>query len=211
MNRIQILWQQVKTYYREQTENQKSPYLGIHDIDHITRVLRNANQLISTSPKPLSLDESEHIQAGAILHDIGYCILTHPTSEHQTHIQSSLELSQTFLADTTFSPEEISSIQGIILRHHDTDHGLKTLTEKVVYVADKLDMIGFDGVLRMYIKSSVDFLNRDMIAIMLLNKMEKRVHEDLLQVGIGHDLIKLRWQESKWLLNEILARGALNL
>lgn len=210
MSRIQTLWSQIKTYYQDQTGKEKSPYLGIHDIDHVARVLRNANQLIINSPEPLLLHEVEQIQAGAILHDIGYCLLTQPPLEHRSHIQNSLELSQTFLATASFAPHEIAVVHAIISCHHDKDHQQKTFGEKVVYLADKLDMIGFDGLLRMCIKGSTDSLDRDVIAIALLDKLEKRVHEDLLQVGIGHELIELRWQETKWLLNEILVRGALN-
>lgn len=210
MNRIQFLWLKTKAYYQEQITKERSPYLGVHDLDHVARVLRNTNLLIPASPEPLQLPEVEQIHAGAILHDIGYCVLAQPASDHRTHIRNSIELSQTFLASTSFTTKEITAIQAIITCHHDTEHSQKTFGEKVVYLADKLDMIGLDGLLRMYIKSSTDSLNRDVVAAVLLEKLEKRVQEDLLQIGIGRKLIELRWQETKWLLNEILMRGALN-
>jgi HD superfamily phosphodiesterase len=207
MNRISKLWDDSFALYREQTADERSPYIGVHDIDHVVRVLRNANQIMLASSQALSQQAIENVRAAAILHDIGYCRLTQLSPEHQIHVQYSLEISQGFLTKASFTSPEIAEIQSIILCHHSPDHAQKTIPQKIVYVADKLDMIGYDGILRMVLQGSFRRLNRDKIAAALLDMLETRVNNDLLKVGIGQELIRQRWLDAKWLLREILTRG----
>lgn len=81
-------------------------------------------------------------------------------------------------------------------------------TAKILYVADKVDMIGFDGTVRMFMNHALSSeLDRDKIARYLLENLKARVHDDLLQIGVGHGIVQSRWEETEHLLREILVRG----
>jgi HD superfamily phosphodiesterase len=206
--RIDILWFKVLDIYTNLERQGYAPRLGIHDIDHISRVLRNAQLILNE----LAEDQrgqvlSDLVQAAAMLHDLGYSQLTEPETERREHINYSIKLCVDPLRQVGFTKDEITRVQSIILSHHETDHSAKSLEQKILYIADKLDMIGLDGTMRMFMRYASSISNRDQIAQRLLNEMSKRVIEDFLRVGVCRDIIELRWAETVWLLRENLIRS----
>jgi HD superfamily phosphodiesterase len=150
---------------------------------------------------------SDLVQAAAMLHDLGYSQLTEPETERREHINYSIKLCVDPLRQVGFTKDEITRVQSIILSHHETDHSAKSLEQKILYIADKLDMIGLDGTMRMFMRYASSISNRDQIAQRLLNEMSKRIIEDFLRVGVCRDIIELRWAETVWLLRENLIRS----
>jgi HD superfamily phosphodiesterase len=207
---LAALFSQVANFYKNAKQKPGPSYIGIHGLDHVKRVRRNAQLILDELTEAQKAQTSAKvIQAAAILHDLGYGQLTKPSGTHQEHIDLSVALCADLLQQTGFTKDEISGVQSLILSHHDKDHTCKSLEQKILYVADKVDMIGFDGTVRMFMKHALSSeLDRDKIAQYLLENLKARVHDDLLHVGVGHRIVQSRWEETEHLLREILVRGA---
>ncbi len=206
MNRLDTLWFITTNIYQNIHEKQQTSLLGIHDLDHIRRVKRNCNILSEQLEDNVSL-RFEALQAAAMFHDLGYCQITQAETDETNHIAYSLELCAQPMQQVGFSQDEIEQTQAIIATHHDKDHTNKSLEQKLLYLGDKLDMFGFDGTMRMIMRYAPSFQDRDKLIRKLLEDLSERVHNDLLQLGIGIEIIELRRAETYWLLQEIKQRS----
>ncbi len=103
--------------------------------------------------------------------------------------------------------EQVEEVCTLIASHHRYEHTGKRSAEKILYVADKLDMIGLDGTARMFLKYGSTSCNCATVAQKLLEKMDARVQNDLLRVGVGERLVQERWLEAERVLKSIIARS----
>lgn len=184
--------------YTKFTGTEMQSKLGVHMLDHVFRVVRNVGDIVSElDSKELQV---ELLLAAAMLHDIGYI------KSKINHEKCSVELGKQILFETGFSETEILEIEGMILSHHQKDHTNKSQEEKIMYIADKCDALGYDGTVRIFMDRGNKNPNRDEIAEQIKNEFKIRVEQDLLKIRLGVKLIECRWKESQFLLTAILER-----
>lgn len=110
-----------------------------HSYEHVKRVVKIASFLAKKEKANVEL-----VQIGALLHDIGW-------AAGRPHNETGAELAKKILEETNYSKEEIEKIAGIILRHPLAfKDKLEALEEKIVWDADKIDLLGVIGVVRAF-------------------------------------------------------------
>jgi uncharacterized protein len=118
----------------------------VHDYDHVMRVYRMAEHIARAEGADLEI-----VRAAALLHDaVGSAPGTNTSEQRHNHHGSSAEFAAIILRQEGWPEEKIQAVQHCILAHRfrfTTDQP-KTLEAKVVYDADKLDVLGALGVAR---------------------------------------------------------------
>ena len=111
----------------------------VHSFEHVERVLRTATFLAEQEKADLEL-----VQVGALLHDIGWVV-------GQPHHENGAELANEILKEIDYPEERREKVVKIVL-HHDLDfrEKLETLEEKIVWDADKIDILGILGMVRTF-------------------------------------------------------------
>jgi len=109
----------------------------VHSFEHVERVFKIATHLAIQEGAYLEL-----VQVGALLHDIGWTV-------GKPHHETGAELAREILKKMDYPSEE--TIVSIVLHHHlDCKDKLRTLEEKVVWDADKIDLLGILGIVRTF-------------------------------------------------------------
>jgi len=112
-----------------------------HDLEHALRV-REWGKLLA---KEEGADETV-IELAALLHDIG-----RSGAVEKTHAESSAGLAINILHKTGYSEEIVSRVRDAILAHSlEAGHEPKSLEDKILYDADKLDFVGAIGMGRLF-------------------------------------------------------------
>jgi len=110
-----------------------------HSYQHVDRVLKIATFLAKKEGANMEL-----VQTGTLLHDIGWTL-------GQPHNETGAKLASEILKEIGYPQEESEKIVRIILRHClDFKDKLETLEEKVVWDADKIDLLGAVGIARAF-------------------------------------------------------------
>jgi uncharacterized protein len=107
--------------------------------DHVDRVLKIATYLAEKENADLEI-----VQMGSLLHDIGRTI-------GEPHAEKGVEPARRILTEVDILREEMNKILRIV-EYHDVKgrEKLETLEGKVVWDADKIDLIGLTGVSRTF-------------------------------------------------------------
>jgi len=115
-----------------------SPLEGTaHSYKHVDRVCRIAAFLAKKEGADLEL-----VQAGALLHDIGVVA-------GRPHNETGAELTRAILEGMGYPPQGIEKVVTIVLHHPwELRDKLETLEEKIVWDADKIDLLGAVGLAR---------------------------------------------------------------
>jgi uncharacterized protein len=115
-----------------------SPLEGTaHLYEHVDRVLKIATFLAEKEGADLEL-----VQVAAIVHDVGRVI-------GQPHNETGAKLASDILKRVSYSPQKIEKVLKIVLRHPMAFRDkLETLEEKIVWDADKIDLLGAVGIAR---------------------------------------------------------------
>ena len=128
--------EQARTWY-EQADT-------VHDFEHVLRVYRTAEHLARVEGADLEI-----VQTAALLHDVcGAMPGSKARAEH--HIASAV-FAGDVLQKAGWPAERISAVQHCIRAHRfrgSTDEPPATLEAKVIFDADKLDVLGAIGVAR---------------------------------------------------------------
>lgn len=127
--------EQVKQWY-EQTD-------AVHDFEHVLRVYHTALKLAGMEGA-----DKEIVAAAALLHDVQGAA---PGSEgRKDHHIASAVFAGRVLADAGWQPDAIQGVQHCIRGHRYRGDGYKpeTLEAKIIFDADKLDVIGAIGTAR---------------------------------------------------------------
>jgi uncharacterized protein len=122
-----------------------SPTDPVHGFDHIRRVYHMAERLALAEGADVEI-----VRAAVLLHDAEGSQTEGGEPGRKDHHQSSSEFAQEVLLAEGWSDERIVAVQHCI-RAHRFRHNLeppKTLEAKVLFDADKLDVIGAIGVVR---------------------------------------------------------------
>jgi len=110
-----------------------------HSYEHVNRVVKIATFLAKNEKANVEL-----VKIGALLHDIGW-------AAGNPHNETGAKLANKILKEMNYPSEKSEEIVGIILHHPLTFKGkLETLEEKIVWDADKIDLIGVVGVVRAF-------------------------------------------------------------
>jgi uncharacterized protein len=115
-----------------------SPLEGTaHSYEHVDRVVKIAAFLAEKEGADLEL-----VQVAAILHDVGWVV-------GQPHNETGARLAGEILKEIKYSPRKIEKVLKIVLHHPMDFRGkLETLEEKIVWDADKIDLLGAVGIAR---------------------------------------------------------------
>ena len=204
--RLDKLWDNVMSFYEKEGNTHASLLdINIHGCDHIYRVWNNVRQIENHG----DLDEKvnyELTQAAAILHDIGYLLIDSNNVLHEDHAKESMNLSETFLRNLSFSDNEIALVQKIIGSHHSDQFGQMSLEQKILLLADQLDLLGLDGILREFIRLSSTHQNRDKMAKIIFQKSSQR-YKKLVKLKICQKLLREKWHQSEDYLMKIIDAG----
>jgi uncharacterized protein len=135
-------------------EQARAWYVGadpVHDYDHILRVYRMAERLARAEGADLEI-----VHAAALLHDAEGT--TPGGAERANHHYSSAEFAAEILAAEGWSPERIAAVQHCIRAHRyrDNREPPATLEAKVLFDADKLDVLGAVGACRTAAYAALD-------------------------------------------------------
>lgn len=117
---------------------------GCHDLDHTLRVLRNSGSLLSSLPEA----DAGAVRLAALLHDIGRAV-----GGGRNHAVTGAELARQWLDQAGAPPGLAAKVVDAIARHRFRGNGEKprTLEDKILYDADKLDSLGAAGVGRAFL------------------------------------------------------------
>lgn len=115
----------------------------VHDTLHVYRVLNYAVQIASQ----INNSKMDVIIAAALLHDIGR--IDEIRDEKVCHAKAGSVKACAFLLENNFNEEFTVEVSNCILAHrHKSVATPKTTEEKIIFDADKLDLIGNVGVAR---------------------------------------------------------------
>ncbi len=117
----------------------------VHGFDHILRVYRMAEKLARIEGADLEI-----VRAAALLHDAQGSQTEGGEEGRQDHHHASADFAERILKAEGWSAYRIEAVQHCILAHRfrDNTEAPQTLEAKILYDADKLDVIGAVGVAR---------------------------------------------------------------
>jgi uncharacterized protein len=116
---------------------------NVHDFGHIERVYALSERLALEEGADLEI-----VHAAALLHDVEGS--TPGKAERKDHHLSSAEFAEKILATEGWAQERIQAVQHCIRAHRfrGDDEAPQTIEAKVLFDADKLDVLGAVGVAR---------------------------------------------------------------
>jgi glutamate-1-semialdehyde 2,1-aminomutase len=110
-----------------------------HSYEHVQRVVKTATFLATKEKANVEL-----VQIGALLHDIGWTV-------GKPHGRTGAKMANRILKDMNYPSEQSRKICKIILHHPlASKDELETLEERIVWDADKIDLLGVVGVARAF-------------------------------------------------------------
>lgn len=117
----------------------------VHGFDHVLRVYRMAEHLAQAEGADLEI-----VRAAALLHDAEGSATAGGEIGRSNHHHASSEFAQQELEAEGWPPERIIAVQHCIRAHRfrDNSEPPQTLEAKILFDADKLDVIGAIGVVR---------------------------------------------------------------
>lgn len=117
----------------------------VHGFDHILRVYRMVGKLATAEGADIEI-----VQAAALLHDAQGSQTSGGEEGRLDHHQASAEFARQILDAEGWSVDRIAAVQHCILAHRFRDNSNipQTLEAKILFDADKLDVIGAVGVAR---------------------------------------------------------------
>jgi uncharacterized protein len=116
---------------------------SVHNFDHVLRVYRTAERLAKEEQADLEI-----VRAAALLHDVADS--TAGTQQRREHHIASAEFAGQVLAQEGWPEDRITAVQHCIRAHRFRNNGdePQTIEAKVLFDADKLDVLGAIGVVR---------------------------------------------------------------
>ena len=108
-----------------------------HSYEHASRVLKIATFLAKLEKANLEL-----VQLGALLHDVGRGV-------GEPHNETGAELADTILDEMNYPQERKEKVVKIVFNHRFSFRNrLETLEQRIVWDADKIDLLGIIGIAR---------------------------------------------------------------
>jgi uncharacterized protein len=137
--------EQARTWYLEADP--------VHDFAHVMRVYRTAERLAAQEGADLEI-----VRAAALLHDAQGSAPGGEGVERASHHHSSAEFAGEVLAAEGWPAARIAAVQHCIRAHRfrDLSEPPATLEAKIIFDADKLDVLGAIGVARVVAYAALD-------------------------------------------------------
>ena len=125
----------------------------VHDFDHVLRVVRLAERLAEAEGADLAI-----VRAAALLHDSCGSAPGGTGDQRAEHHITSAEFASKVLREKSWPPEKILAVQHCIRSHRfrGKEDKPETLEAKVLFDADKLDVLGAVGVARTIAYAALD-------------------------------------------------------
>lgn len=118
-----------------------------HNIDHVMRVF-NLTRIIAKTESEVDMNI---LEPAALLHDIARTIESNDTSGKTDHAILGSEMAASILKELNYTSSEIERIQHCISSHrYRTNNIPQTIEAKILFDADKLDVIGSVGIARTF-------------------------------------------------------------
>lgn len=118
-----------------------------HNIDHVMRVY-NTCKLIATTEKNVDM---RILEPAALLHDIARVIESNDKSGKINHASLGADMAEEVLKELGYPNEFIEPIKHCIETHRfRSDNEPKSIEAKILFDADKLDVIGSIGIARTF-------------------------------------------------------------
>ncbi len=126
---------------------------AVHDFDHVLRVYRMAERLAGEEG-----GDMEIVRAAALLHDAEGSAPGGEGEERAAHHHSSAQFAGEVLAAEGWPTERIAAVQHCIRAHRfrDRSEPPATVEAKILFDADKLDVLGAIGVARVIGYAALD-------------------------------------------------------
>lgn len=117
----------------------------VHGFDHVMRVCRIAECLAQSEGADVEI-----VRAAALLHDAEGSATAGGDEGRLNHHHASAEFAREILQADGWSEERIAAVQHCILAHRfrDNTEQPQTLEAKILFDADKLDVLGAIGIVR---------------------------------------------------------------
>jgi uncharacterized protein len=109
-----------------------------HAFDHVQRVYKIATYLAKKEGANVEI-----VQTAALLHDIGRVI-------REPHQKTGAVAADKILKEIIYPDDKRKVVSRIILHHSLFEKNVQTLEEKIIWDADKIDLIGILGILRIF-------------------------------------------------------------
>ncbi|MDF1520760.1 MAG: HD domain-containing protein [Brevefilum sp.] len=125
----------------------------VHDFDHVLRVYRVATRIANAEGADLEI-----VQAAALLHDSQGSAPGEPGNARAEHHIASAEFANEVLRSKGWPEEKIKAVQHCIRSHRfrGKEDAPETLEAKVLFDADKLDVLGAIGAARTVAYAALD-------------------------------------------------------
>lgn len=137
MNRIEIIKKRIEEGLSR----------SAHNIDHVMRVF-NLSKIIAQTELDVNINI---LEPAALLHDIARSIESNDKSGKTDHAVLGSEMAVDILKELHYSSSEIKQIQHCISSHrYRTNNIPQTIEAKILFDADKLDVIGSVGIARTF-------------------------------------------------------------
>lgn len=125
----------------------------VHDFDHVLRVYRMAERLAQAEGADLEI-----VRAAALLHDVQGSAPGSDTDDRAHHHFASATFAETILIGEGWPEDRIQAVLHCIRAHRfrDTSEPPQTLEAKILFDADKLDVLGAIGAIRTVLYAALD-------------------------------------------------------
>ena len=125
---------------------------AVHDFDHVLRVYHTVEHLAYIEGADMEI-----VRAAALLHDAEGAA-PGVNSQRKNHQHASAEFAKRVLIEEGWLPERIAAVQHCIRAHRFRDHSEppETLEARILFDADKLDVLGAVGVARVIAYAALD-------------------------------------------------------
>ncbi|MFW5713676.1 MAG: HD domain-containing protein [Brevefilum sp.] len=125
----------------------------VHDFDHVLRVYRIAERLAEAEGA-----DKEIVRAAALLHDSQGSAPGGETQARAEHHITSADFAREVLAEKGWPDEKIEAVRHCILAHRfrGDENAPETIEAKVLFDADKLDVLGAIGAARTIAYAALD-------------------------------------------------------
>ena len=137
----------------QEARNWYNPSDPIHDFEHVQRVYAMAERLAMAEGADLEI-----VRAAALLHDARGSAPGGEGSQRATHHHESAEFAESVLRNKGWPEEKIGAVMHCIRSHRyrDQSEPPQTLEARVLFDADKLDVLGAIGAVRTIIYAVMD-------------------------------------------------------
>jgi HD superfamily phosphodiesterase len=184
----------VRDFYYVMDEHTRNVKCAGHWWDHIVRVVNNAIDVLGGQ---IVGRQSEIIIAAALCHELSYI------EDKDNHTTLSSKKCAEFMLDVGYVLSDAQEAASIVLAADRDVKMARTHPERTLYVADKLDLMGIDGTIRLLVEHGNEGCTVRHELADFVAKRQKNWLEYMLSLNVANDLVRLRYSEAEKLLETL--------